>query len=60
MSSFFQKQTKGKTIRRDSITQVTKTNTGNIILKKNFKKKIGKKNVRQESREAIFPCFEKG
>ena len=41
---FFLKQTKGKTIRRDSKTQVSKTNKGNIILKKTFQKKeIGKK-----------------
>ena len=42
----FYKQTKGKTIRRDSKTQVTKTNKGNIFLTKNFsKKKLAKKDV---------------
>ena len=60
MSIFFKKQTKGKTIRRDSKTQVSKTNKGNIILKttsKKEKKLATKTFVRQDNREEIFPCF---
>ena len=46
MSRFFQKQTKGKTIRRDSKTQVTKTNKGEKTQQEN--KRENPKNERHE------------
>ena len=59
MSRFFLKQTKGKTIRRDSKTQVSKTNKGNIILKTTFtKKKLAKKDVcKTRKQRGDIPMF---